>query len=109
MAETPKARPFYLGYGKKLNKDIARLLLPVFALFIVTFVCLSLLLSSMQGDPGDGRFRGDLGRQNLTSVVEFHPYPVLRLPPLEGEPARTLMMSGVGNGKSHSQPFPAAS
>lgn len=96
MSENKKPRPFFVGYGKKLPKGIAKLVLPVFALFIAVFVCLSLLLSSMQGDPGDGRFRGDLGRQNLTGIVEFHPYPVLRLPSVDGEAARTLMMSGIG-------------
>lgn len=98
-------RPFFVGYGKKLPKDIATLILPVFALFIVSFAGLSMLLSSSQGDPGDGRFRFDLGRQELTGVLEFHPYPVLRLPASGSEPAMTLLMSGQGK----RGPLPAGS
>jgi len=96
MAKSVNPRPFFVGYGNKLPKGIAQLILPVFALFIAGFVALSLLLSSSASDPGDGRFRGDLGRQNLVGVLEFHPYPVLRLPPTANQPAKTLMMSGRG-------------
>ncbi|MEL7429387.1 MAG: hypothetical protein AAFN43_05240 [Pseudomonadota bacterium] len=91
-----RQRPFFVGYGNKIPKDIASLLFPVFALFIAAFIALSLLLSGTQEDAGDGGFRWDLGAQNLTGIVEFHPYPVLRLPPDEDNPARTLMLAGNG-------------
>lgn len=89
-------RPFFVGYGKKLPKDIAKLVFPAFAFFIVSFVALSLLLSSSAEEAGDGRFRFDLGRQTLAGILEYHPYPVLRLPADGDNPARTLMMSGGG-------------
>ncbi|MEM9278342.1 MAG: hypothetical protein AAGA76_07190 [Pseudomonadota bacterium] len=96
MADKTSSRPFFVGYGSKLPKDIAKLILPVFALFITTFVALSLLLSSSAEEAGDGRFRFDLGRQTLAGVLQYHPYPVLRLPAEDGNPAKTLMMSGGG-------------
>ncbi|MEM7069345.1 MAG: hypothetical protein AAF478_10725 [Pseudomonadota bacterium] len=96
MSEAQKPRPFFVGYGSKVPKGIAQLLFPVFALFIATFVTLSLFLSSASEDPGDGRFRGNLGKPQQVGVLEFHPYPVLRLPPVDGQPAQTLMMSGPG-------------
>ncbi len=96
MSKPGSPRPFFVGYGSKVPKGIAQLIFPVFALFIAAFVTLSLLLSSSSGDPGDGRFRGDLGRQNLVGILEFRPYPVLRLPPTADQPAKTLMMSGRG-------------
>lgn len=96
MAKSVSTRPFFVGYGNKLPKDIAKLILPVFALFICSFITLSLLLSSSAEEAGDGRFRFDLGRQTLAGVLEFHPYPVLRLPADENNPATTLMMSGGG-------------
>ena len=55
-------------------------------------------VGATQDDPGDGRFRFDLGRQAVTGVVEVAPYPLLRI--VEGNerlPAgHTLMLSGVG-------------
>ncbi|MEM9332900.1 MAG: hypothetical protein AAGA53_16385 [Pseudomonadota bacterium] len=96
MAKSGSDRPFFIGYGKKLPSDIAKLILPVFALFIALFVALSLLLSSSAREAGDGRFRFDLGRQTLAGVLEHHPYPVLRLPAEGSNPATTLIMSGGG-------------
>ncbi|MGI9350833.1 MAG: hypothetical protein ACR2O3_04660 [Rhizobiaceae bacterium] len=95
-SSSSSSRPFFVGYINKLPKDIAKLILPVFALFISIFVVLSLVLSSTVEDPGNGRFRFDLGRQQLAGILEYHPYPVLRLPAEDGNPATTLMLSGPG-------------
>ena len=89
-------RPFFVGYGNKVHKEIASIVYPAFALFACGMVVLALVLSSSQGDPGDGRFRGDLGYQTRTGLLEFHPYPVLRIPAKDGVPPTTLMMSGQG-------------
>ena len=96
MSKPSSSRPFFIGYSNKMPKDIAKLILPVFALFICLFVVLSLALSSSAEDPGDGRFRFDLGRQQLSGILQYHPYPVLRLPGDDKNPATTLMLSGPG-------------
>ena len=89
-------RPFFVGYGKKIPSEIAKLVFPAFALFISVMVFLSIILSSSQGDPGEGRFRWDQGRQTFNGVLEFRPYPVLRLPADGDQPPMTLMVSGNG-------------
>lgn len=96
MADDVKKHPFFVGYGSKVPPAIAAVVYPAFLLFVLIMVLLSLLLSSRSEDPGDGRFRFDLGRQEISGILQFHPYPVLRLPAADGEPARTLMMSGQG-------------
>lgn len=49
-----------------------------------------------QQDHGKGRFAWDKGYQDLSGVIQMHPYPVLRLPARDGQPARTIVLSGKG-------------
>ena len=65
---TTKDRPFYLGFGKKLNSEIAKVVYPSFAIFVLGFAAISMLLSSNLEDPGDGRFRGRV-KDGILGVV----------------------------------------
>jgi hypothetical protein len=49
-----------------------------------------------QQDHGNGRFAFDKGYQDLSGIIEMHPYPVLRVPARDGEAARTIVLSGQG-------------
>ena len=95
MVKHLKDRPFYLGFGKKTNSEIAKVIYPSFAILILGFTLVSLFVSSSLEDPGDGRFRGAV-KGGIIGVVELRPYPVLRVPADEEVPARTIMLSGGG-------------
>ena len=96
-SRTPSEKPFFIGYIDNPPKGIQTFILPVFALFIVGAVFFSLLLSGSQTDPGPAGFKRGVGQLRTSGIVELHPYPVLRIPAgKNGEPARTLMMSGPG-------------
>jgi hypothetical protein len=49
-----------------------------------------------QQDHGTGRFAFDQGYQDLSGVIQMHPYPVLRVPAKDGQPARAIVLSGQG-------------
>jgi len=89
--------PFFVGY-LPVPRDL-RLVLAISAIaFVLAFVIAAWAVGISQDNPGDGRFRFDLGRQTVTGVLEMRPYPVLHV--IEGskaiETGETLMLSGGG-------------
>jgi hypothetical protein len=87
---------FFIGYRDRLSRGLAMFLLAVAATLLAGFAALGLALGSAVDDPGDGDYASQLGTQRLVGVVETSAYPVLRLPPREGEPPRTLMLVAAG-------------
>lgn len=61
-----------------------------------------------QDDPGNGAFRGDYGRQNLTGIVELTPYPVLHVTTGNDriKKGETLMMTAGGKAGVNSRAKP---
>ena len=49
-----------------------------------------------QQDHGAGRFAFDKGYQDLSGIIQMHPYPVLRVPARDGAAPRTIVLSGQG-------------
>ena len=69
----------------------------------VTAVIIAILIGGGAGfllgmrDPGDGRFRGDLGRVTLTGIVTNDPYPTIHLAADEDHPnGRSVLLIGSG-------------
>lgn len=95
---TPGKEIFFIGFLSQLPAGL-RLFLPVAAVVLVcVFAGLGLAVGAATDDPGDGRFRGDLGRQELVGVVHVRPYPTLWI--VEGTEAfpagHVMMLSGAG-------------
>ena len=88
--------PFFIGFLRP--PEGLRLFLVLVALAsLVGFGAGAYFAAATQNDPGDGRFRFDLGRQTLTGVLEARPYPMLHI--LHGEhgtAGRSILLSGVG-------------
>ena len=96
--KTPERDIFFVGFLANWPSGLKRFL-PVSAVILLClFAGLGFSVSATQDDPGDGRFRGDLGRQELTGVVRSLPYPTLTI--TQGNknfPAgHTIMLSGQG-------------
>ena len=97
MTTKDPTAPFFVGYFNKLPKALSGFLAVVMACLIGGFAGLAFAVAITQDDPGDARFRWDLGYQTMTGVIEAKPYPVLRLPPDADHPVgRTIMLSGNG-------------
>ena len=95
---TPEKDIFFIGFMAKWPAGLRRFL-PVSAVILLClFAGLGFSVSATQDDPGDGRFRFDLGRQTLTGVVSSLPYPTLTI--TEGTDllpkGHVLMLSGQG-------------
>ncbi|MEL7467515.1 MAG: hypothetical protein AAFN27_03600 [Pseudomonadota bacterium] len=74
---TPQKDIFFIGFLNDWPAGLTRFL-PVSAVVLLClFAGLGFAVSATQDDPGDGRFRGDLGRQELTGIVHALPYPTL--------------------------------
>jgi hypothetical protein len=89
--------PFFVGYAAipaGLKGFLISLALSLIAFFAVT----GFLVGATQDDPGNGAFRFDWRQQSVTGVIEFIPYPVLRV--TEGNEripeGHTLMLTGQG-------------
>ncbi len=96
--KTPETRIFFIGFLNDWPEGLKRFL-PVSAVVLIClFAGLGFSVSATQDDPGDGRFRFDLGRQELTGVVHANPYPTLWI--TEGTEllpsGHVLMLSGAG-------------
>ena len=92
-----KDDPFFVAY-LGVPAGLRRFLLTVAALMILGFGALAVAAGATQDDPGDGAFRFDFGRQEVTGVLSLTPYPHLRI--VEGNDrlpgGHTLMLSGGG-------------
>ncbi|MEM1382583.1 MAG: hypothetical protein AAGG06_02955 [Pseudomonadota bacterium] len=89
--------PFFVGY-LPVPPGLRRFLPAVALLLVAGFIGLGYAVSATQDDPGDGRFRWDVGRQEVVGVLTASPYPVLRVTQAteryrEGQ---VLMLSGQG-------------
>lgn len=94
----PNSRTFFIGYINALPPGL-RVFVPVVALVVLCgFAGLGYVVARGQDDPGDGRFRFDLGAQELTGVIQLDPYPTLTITDgTEILPAgHVLMLSGQG-------------
>ena len=95
---TPGKDIFFIGFLNEWPVGLKHFLPVVGVVFLCLFAGLGFAISATQDDPGDGRFRGDLGRAELVGVVHAKPYPTLwitegteRLPK-----GHVLMLSGGG-------------
>lgn len=89
--------PFFLGWSKKLPKGLKRFVPVLAVVLVLLFGGAGFLVGATQNDPGDGAFRWDLGRQQVTAVLLADPYPVLFVVESEHYPAGTaLLLSGSG-------------
>jgi len=71
-------KPFFVGYLKPPRQLFVFLIICSVGL-IIGFGLASYLTGAAQNDPGDGRYRYDLKRQNLTGFFELLPYPLFHV------------------------------
>lgn len=95
---TPRKDIFFIGFLNDWPVGLTRFLPVCAVLLVCVFAGLGFAVSATQDDPGDGRFRGDLGRQELTGIVHAQPYPTLWI--TEGSEmfpeGHVMMLSGGG-------------
>lgn len=92
---TPKpADPFFVGYFKKVPPVIGRFALWAGAAMVGILMAQALILPLSTADPGSGRYVNDLQGGRLTGVIDPLPYPILRVPPSDGSPARAVLLGG---------------
>ena len=96
--KTPSKDIFFIGFLRDLPAGLKRFLPVTSVVLLCLFAGLGFSVSATQDDPGDGRFRGDLGRQELTGVVHAMPYPTLWITEGTDElpEGHVLMLSGGG-------------
>ncbi|MEO1492750.1 MAG: hypothetical protein AAFV19_11410 [Pseudomonadota bacterium] len=96
--KTPESRIFFIGFLNEWPDGLKRFLPVTAVVLICLFAGLGFSVSATQDDPGDGSFRFDLGRQELTGVVYAKPYPHLWI--TEGNEnfraGHVMMLSGSG-------------
>lgn len=90
------SRAFFVGY-LPMPRDLGRWLAVLVPVVVGASAGLAMVFALAQNDPGDGRFRWDLGTQTLTGRLYAAPYPVLFTLPDETHPAgRAVLLSGAG-------------
>ena len=92
--ETSKSA-FFVGY-LTTPRPLAWFLAVVTVVMTGLAIGAGLTIALGQQDHGVGRFAFDKGYQDLSGVIQMHPYPVLRLPARDGDEARTIVLSGQG-------------
>lgn len=96
--KAPVPDQFFIGFLAEIPPGLRRFLAVTIVVLPCLFAGLGFAISATQDDPGDGSFRFDLGRQELTGIVVATPYPTLTI--TEGTdhfPAgHTIMLSGQG-------------
>jgi len=88
---------FFIGYARRVPEAL-RVFLPVVAgLLVAVFAAVGLLVGIGQANPGEGRFRWDLGQQTVFGVLEAVPWPLVHVEAGALYPnGRTLMLTGQG-------------
>ncbi len=90
-------KPFFVGY-LPIPAGLKGYLIGLSLAFIAGFALTGVLIGATQDDPGEGRVRGDYGRQTVSGVVELTPYPLVHV--TQGNDVipegRTLMMTAGG-------------
>lgn len=90
-------KPFFIGY-MGIPKGLGGFMLSL-TLSLVAFMAFAgIMIGATQDDPGDGAFRFDWRQQTVTGVIEFVPYPVLRVTTGNDRipDGHTLMLTGQG-------------
>ncbi len=107
---TPKsADPFFVGFFKKVPRSIAVFALTAGAAMAGVMVAAALVLPAGMSDPGSGRYADDLKGGLLRGVIDPLPYPILRVAPTDGAPARAVLLGGASKiGVQGQLPGPAA-
>ena len=92
-----KEKLFFVGY-LPAPKAMRAFLWIISALLVVAAGAAGYAIGATQDDLGTGAFRGDLGRQTVTGVIEMTPLPVLHVTAgTEHVPAgHTLMLTAGG-------------
>lgn len=70
-------RPFFIGWADKVPKALRLFLAIVCVVTVGGFAGASLVVGATQEDPEGGRFRFDLGAQEVEGIVIGGPYPAL--------------------------------
>ncbi|WP_233270650.1 hypothetical protein [Chachezhania sediminis] len=70
---------FFIGWSKKLPVGLRRILPAVAVLLLLAFPVMGYVIALGQDNPGTGRFRWDLGPQEVTGVLTTTPYPTVTL------------------------------
>lgn len=71
-------RPFFVGY-LAIPSGLKGYLIGLSLAFLAGFALTGILVGATQDNPGDGRIRGDYGRQTVTGIVELTSYPLLHV------------------------------
>lgn len=95
MATNTDKSPFFIGYMNAIPKGLGLFLMLAIVGFLGGMGATAFFASANISDPGNGNPRWDLGRQELIGRLEYTPYPVLRVPAQDGDPARAFMLAGV--------------
>ena len=100
MAFSPD--PFFIGWAKKPPKALQGFLVIVTVTLVAGLAAAGIFLGASQADPEGGRFRFDLGVQQLTGTLIARPYPMIWLDdgPAPNVNVRTRMIMLNGNGKT---------
>lgn len=85
---------FFVGYFKKAPPRIRDFALLAGVTIIGFLGAMALLLPLGTIDPGPGRYADDLRGGTLTGVIDPLPYPILRVPAVNGAPARAVLLGG---------------
>lgn len=91
---TPTPDPFFVGYFRKVPKDIRDFALLAGTAAVAFLALMALLLPLGTIDPGAGGYADDLRGGVLTGVIDALPYPILRVPAADGSPARAVLLGG---------------
>ena len=86
---------FFIGY-LPTPRPLAWFLAVVTVIMAGLGIGAGLTIALGQQDHGAGRFAWDKGYQDLSGIIQMHPYPVLRLPARNGDGPRTIVLSGQG-------------
>ena len=90
-------KPFFIGY-MGVPKGLGGFMLSLTLSLIAFMAFAGIMIGATQDDPGNGAFRFDWRQQSVTGVIEFVPYPILRVTTgNERIPdGHTLMLTGQG-------------
>ncbi len=88
---------FFVGYSNKIPAGLVRFLMMVTVGILVTAALVAFALGAGTTDPGNGRhIGGNRNLQKFTGLIQLDPYPILRVMPGDGQPARALPLTGQG-------------
>lgn len=98
MAYSPD--PFFVGWAKKPPKALHRFLAIAAGSMAIGLAIAGILIGTSQTDPQGGRFRFDLGEQELAGTLIANPYPMIWLGEHQADHIKSRMIMLNGNGKT---------